>query len=110
MRTPSLRKLAAVLLSLCAAALFAASSAAGARAQTQITTGVIQGTITDEKEAVIPGASVEARNLDTNLTRTFSTDDDGRFAILQLPPGRYTVTVSKPEARSRVSPAVPRGP
>lgn len=32
------------------------------KAQTQITSGVIQGTVTDEAGAVVPGASVEVRN------------------------------------------------
>ncbi len=64
-------------------------------AQTQITTGVIQGTATDQSGAVVPGANVEAKNLDTNLTRNAVTAADGRFSFLQLQPGRYTVTVSK---------------
>ena len=68
---------------------------AHARAQTQITTGVIQGTVTDEQGAIVPGASVEVKNVETNLTRTLTTDEDGRFVFLQLPPGRYTLTVSK---------------
>jgi hypothetical protein len=64
-------------------------------AQTQITTGVVQGTITDEHGAVVPGATVEVKNLDTNAAQTFVTTDDGRFVFLQLPPARYTLTVSK---------------
>jgi outer membrane receptor for ferrienterochelin and colicin len=66
-----------------------------ARAQTQITTGVIQGTVLDESSGVVAGASVEVKNTDTNLTKTLTTDSDGRFVFLQLPSGRYTLTVSK---------------
>lgn len=65
------------------------------QAQAQITSGVIQGTVVDEAGAVIPGAEVEAKNADTNFTRTLSTDINGRFVFLQLQPGRYTLTVSK---------------
>lgn len=61
----------------------------------QITTATIQGTVTDPSAAVVPEAEVEAKNLDTNLTRKLSTDTDGRFVFLLLPPGRYTVTVTK---------------
>ncbi|MGH9842121.1 MAG: TonB-dependent receptor [Blastocatellia bacterium] len=61
----------------------------------QITTGVIQGTVADQAGAVVPGADVEARNLDTNLTKSFSTDSDGRFVFLQMQPGRYSLTVTK---------------
>ena len=63
--------------------------------QAQATTGVIQGEVVDQSGAVVPGATVEVRNLDTNFTRTLSTDNDGRFVFLQLPTGRYTLTVSK---------------
>ncbi len=64
-------------------------------AQSQITAGTIQGEVSDEKGGVVPEATVEIKNLDTNLTKTQSTGGDGRFAFLLLPPGRYTVTVSK---------------
>ena len=67
-----------------------------ASGQTQITTGVIQGTVSDTSGGVVPGAGVEARNLDTNFQRTLTTGADGRFVFLQLPPGRYTVTVTLP--------------
>jgi outer membrane receptor protein involved in Fe transport len=63
--------------------------------QTQMTTGTIQGTVTDTNGAVVPGASVEIKNLDTNLTRTLTTDDGGRYVALALPPGPYSVTVTK---------------
>jgi outer membrane receptor for ferrienterochelin and colicin len=64
-------------------------------AQSSITTGVIQGTVTDPSGAVVPGTSIEVKNLDTNLTKNASSDSDGRFVFLQLPPGRYALTASK---------------
>ncbi len=64
-------------------------------AQTQSTTGVVQGTISDQSGAVVPAATVEIKNLDTNLTKTLSSDSDGRFVFLQLQPGRYKLEVSK---------------
>lgn len=67
----------------------------GLYAQSSIITGTIQGTVTDPSGAVVPGTSVEVKNLDTNLTRTIVTDSDGRFVFLQLPSGRYSLTVSK---------------
>ncbi len=66
-----------------------------ALAQTQITTGTIQGTVSDANGAAVPGANVEVRNVDTNFTRTATTDEEGRFVALQLPSGRYTLTVTK---------------
>ena len=63
--------------------------------QTQITTGTIQGTVADVNGAIVPGATVEVKNLDTNLSRTMTTDEGGRFVFLALQPGPYSVTVSK---------------
>src|SRR5947199_3946791 len=68
------------------------TAAAGLAAQSQITTGVVDAIVLDTSGAVLPGVDVEIRNVDTNLTRTLTTDRDGRFVALQLPPGRYTVT------------------
>jgi hypothetical protein len=64
-------------------------------AQTEITTGTIQGAVTDEKGASVGSANVEVKNLDTNFSKTQTADADGRFTFLLLPPGRYTVTFKK---------------
>jgi len=63
--------------------------------QTQITTGVIQGTVFDPSGAVLPGADVTATNVSTQAETTQKTDGDGRFVFLSLSPGRYSVTASK---------------
>jgi hypothetical protein len=68
--------------------------AAPGLAQTQITTGTIEGTVVDASSAVLPGVDVEVRNVETNFTRSLTTDRDGRFVALQLPPGRYEVKFS----------------
>src|SRR5687767_12683800 len=59
------------------------------------TSGTIKGTVSDEQGAVVPGATVEARNVETNFTRSFTTDSEGRFTLLSMPPGRYVVSVTK---------------
>lgn len=64
-------------------------------AQTQITTGTIEGTVTDERGAYVPGATVEVKNDATGFLRTVVTNEDGRFVALSLPPGVYTVTIQK---------------
>lgn len=63
--------------------------------QAQITSGTIQGTVVDEKGGTVPDANVEVKNLDTNLSKTTTTSSEGLYQFLALPPGRYTVTVSK---------------
>src|SRR5437016_8920032 len=63
--------------------------------QTQITTGVIQGTLFDQSGAVLPGADVTVVNVNTQAQATQKSDGDGRFVFLFLSPGRYSVTASK---------------
>ncbi len=64
-------------------------------AQSQITAGTVQGDVLDEKGGSVAGATVEAKNLDTNFTQTDTANADGHFAFLSLAPGRYTLTISK---------------
>lgn len=54
----------------------------------------ISGRVTDQNGAVIPGASVEAILIKTSTSRKVVTDSDGRFLIIQLEPGVYTVRTS----------------
>ena len=68
---------------------------ASALAQSQFTTGTIQGDVLDERGGGVPGASIEAKNLDTNFVRNESTNDDGHYQFLNLVPGRYTLTITK---------------
>lgn len=71
-----------------------AACALPALAQTQITTGVIEGAVVDSSGGVLPGVDVAARNVDTNLSSTLITGREGRYAFLALPPGRYTFKLS----------------
>jgi hypothetical protein len=57
------------------------------------TAGTISGSVTDEKQAVIPGATVTARNTETNISRKGQTDSDGRYRFDNIPVGPYEVTV-----------------
>ena len=63
-------------------------------AQSQATTGLIEGTVVDESGAAVPGASVTFRNTATNFERQATTDKDGRFRGSLLPLGPYKVSVS----------------
>src|SRR5262249_43189405 len=83
------------LIFCCLCFILALTLTGAAVAQSQITTGVIQGTTLDQSGAIITDADVVARNLDTQTENTQKTDSDGRFVFLSLNPGRYTVTASK---------------
>ena len=57
--------------------------------------GTILGTVTDSSDATVPGATVTIKNVDTGLTRTLTTSDDGSYSAPELPIGNYSVTVEK---------------
>jgi carboxypeptidase family protein len=54
-------------------------------------TVTIAGHVTDQNGAVIPGASVTATIVKTKVGRTVVADGDGRYKIIQLEPGTYSV-------------------
>src|SRR5687768_16699497 len=66
-------------------------STGNASAQTRSTSADLIGTVFDQSKAILPGVTVTVTNTDTGLTRTSVTDAEGRYAILALPPGTYTV-------------------
>ncbi|HEV2837668.1 MAG TPA: TonB-dependent receptor, partial [Pyrinomonadaceae bacterium] len=60
----------------------------------QTVTGTLQGTVSDAKGAVVPGAEVVIRNMETGQERNVKTNSEGLFVAPFLPLGRYTVTAS----------------
>lgn len=57
--------------------------------------GTLLGTVSDATGAVIPGAAVSVKNVDTGVERTTESNSDGAFTVPELPIGKYTVTVTK---------------
>lgn len=55
------------------------------------TTSAITGTINDQAGAVVAGAKITLRSLETNLTRTTTTDGEGRYTFPELRVGQYEV-------------------
>jgi Carboxypeptidase regulatory-like domain/TonB dependent receptor len=66
----------------------------GGPARAQTVNGGFHGTVSDSTGAVLPGATVEAKNNGTNLTRQSTADSTGFYTIVSLPPGVYTLTAS----------------
>jgi hypothetical protein len=62
----------------------------------QTVTGSITGTVTDSSGAVVPGAHVTARNVDTAVQTQTTTNHAGDYTIRFLPIGTYDVTVEAP--------------
>lgn len=81
-------------LSLMWLALFA-MLAGGPRAHAQASAR-IAGLVIDSSGAPVTSATVDAKNMETGVTRTATTDDAGRYLLLSLPVGEYELRVSKP--------------
>jgi outer membrane receptor protein involved in Fe transport len=68
----------------------------GIFAQSQATTGDIEGRVLDPQGAVIPGVTVTATNQATGFEKSATTDEDGNYRIILLPPGSYALKTSAP--------------
>src|SRR5580704_12923212 len=65
------------------------------RANGQSTTdGAIGGTVTDPSGGVVPNASVSTENLGTGSKSVGTTDESGRYQIIHLQPGFYSLEIS----------------
>jgi hypothetical protein len=58
-------------------------------------TGALLGDVLDPSGRGIPQASIKAKNLDAEVSRSTLSDEQGRFVLALLPPGTYQVTVTK---------------
>ena len=57
------------------------------------TAGSIQGLVSDQQGAAVPGATITATNTATGVVTTTKTDSSGNYGIPFLPPGSYRVSV-----------------
>lgn len=62
--------------------------------QSQSTTGLIQGTVVDPNGAVVSGAAINVKNLDTGFERNLVSNSDGFFSAPLLPLGKYRVAAT----------------
>ncbi|MGA8501981.1 MAG: carboxypeptidase-like regulatory domain-containing protein [Candidatus Sulfotelmatobacter sp.] len=65
-------------------------------AQGQSSTTSLRGTVSDPQGAVLPDATVTLSNPTTGFSESRKTDRDGVYQFLQLPPGTYTLTLTRP--------------
>ncbi len=60
-------------------------------AQSQSTSGNIEGRIVDQNGAIVPNVTVVVTNQDTGFGKTVQSDSDGNYIVILLPPGNYRV-------------------
>jgi len=77
------------------AAFVLALSGGFAMAQESVNYGSVSGRVTDPSGGVVAGASVTARQLNTNQASTATTDSEGRFRFAYLKVGPYEIKIHK---------------
>ncbi|HEV7905333.1 MAG TPA: TonB-dependent receptor [Pyrinomonadaceae bacterium] len=79
------------VLLLCASLALAAATVFP---QSQATSGNIEGRVLDPNGAAVPGVTVTATNGQTGFEKTATSDEEGNYRIILLPPGTYKVVAS----------------
>lgn len=89
MQTTFRRKALAAIFAVFSSVLLMSGSAF---AQAQATSGQIAGTVVDQTGAVVANATITATNPATGFKQTTTSNGDGEYRLVQLPPGEYNVT------------------
>ena len=58
-------------------------------------TGELKGTVTDSSGAIVPGATVSIKNVQTGVVNNITTNQSGLYDVPFLSPGNYTIKFSK---------------
>ena len=90
------RKTFGITLALVAYLFIAISSGA------QVVGASLSGTVRDQSDAALPGATVVVINTETGAQRTLVSDDAGRYAAPSIPVGDYEIRASKQGFASQV--------
>ena len=90
-------KYPALVLILLFASVMAFAQTEGAR---------IAGRVTDPTDAVIVGAECRVTNIETNLSTSTTTNEDGIYVIPDLRPATYRLTIQKEGFRTVVQPSL----
>ncbi len=68
----------------------------------QETRAIINGTVSDPQKARIPAASLEIKNIETNVVTKVETNESGFYTTPPVNPGHYSVTASAPGFKTTV--------
>jgi len=93
MTRPQFCLVSAVRLSLAAFLILFAS--VGLMWGQAVDTGTVIGTITDQSGAVVQGATITITDRATGESRSATTNDQGRYILVSVPPGTYKASVTK---------------
>jgi hypothetical protein len=68
----------------------------------QVTSATLLGTVADVTAAVLPGAEITVTRIETGISRTDISDDEGRYRFSNLTLGNYEVVASLPGFQTSV--------
>lgn len=85
------RAVLTITLGMICGAFFCASMAVAQNTNS----GEIRGTVKDSSGAIVPGVTVRLHNIDTGVTKDYTTNDAGIYDTFSTPPGNYNITFSK---------------
>ena len=74
-------------------AICLASFHSAALAQTDAFSASLSGAVHDSSGAAVPGAKVSLSSREKGISRTFTTDGEGRYSFAILPPATYTLSI-----------------
>src|SRR5262245_51292950 len=95
-----IRRCVSIVVCLCAFALSAIA---------QTDRGTLTGTVSDTSGAVVPGVTVEAKNVGTGNVYQAGSSETGNFTLPQLPVGTYELTATLPGFKKFVRPSLTVG-
>ena len=64
-------------------------------AHAQSTLGTLLGTVQDQTGSAIPGAKINAKNVETSAARTATSDSAGQYQFPNMQAGTYSITAEK---------------
>jgi len=65
--------------------------------------GALEGTVTDQNQALVQGAAITVKSVSTGVETKVATDAQGRFSLQNLEAGNYTVSVEKTGFRKSIT-------
>src|SRR5215471_14672865 len=71
--------------------------------------GTIRGNVTDPNGAAVANARLHVTDLETNLSRDFTTDKEGNYEAVGLKSGNYRVSVTATGFKTSVADVALRG-
>src|SRR5215470_15065144 len=65
-------------------------------APAQVSNAVVSGIVTDAQGGILPGVTITLMNTESGVVRTILTEENGRYRLGGIPPGRYNVKAELP--------------